>query len=101
MKFDRKQQTRKQAITVGFLFEATKDRFKLKALNGATGFENEINDKNLHRPGLALAGYVELFTFDRVQIMGNTEIRYLNSLSAPKMAAAFDRSSSSRSPASC
>jgi HPr kinase/phosphorylase len=35
----------------------------------------------LHRPGLALAGFIELFTFDRVQILGNTEIKYLNSLS--------------------
>ena len=29
---------------------------------------------------VALAGFVELFTYDRVQILGNTEIRYLSSL---------------------
>jgi len=91
MKFDRKLESRKRSITVGAMYEATKTRFKLSALNGSAGFENEITDKNLHRPGLALAGYVELFTFNRVQLMGNTEIRYLNSLSHSKMAAAFDR----------
>ena len=91
MKFDRKLKTRHRSITVGALFEATKDRFKLTALTGTEGYENEITDKNLHRPGLALAGYVDLFTYNRVQIMGNTEIRYLNSLSPAKMAGAFDR----------
>jgi HPr kinase/phosphorylase len=80
MKIDKNRETRKKSITVGFLFDTTKDRFQLKQLNGESGFENLIRDKNLHRPGLALAGYVELFTFDRVQVIGNTEIKYLNSL---------------------
>ena len=89
MKIDRNKETRKRFITVGFLFEATKERFRLKALNGENGFENHIKDKNLHRPGLALAGYVELFTFDRVQIIGNTEIKYLDSLLTPARRVAF------------
>lgn len=80
MKVDAGGETRKRSITVGFLFETTREKFKLQQLNGENGFANEIKDKNLHRPGLALAGYVELFTYDRVQIMGNTEIRYLKSL---------------------
>jgi len=89
MKVDPGGETRKRSITVGFLYEATKDRFKLQKLNGESGFSNEIKDKNLHRPGLALAGYVELFTYDRVQIMGNTEIRYLKSLDKSQRWTAF------------
>ena len=89
MKIDRARETRKKSITVGFLYETTHARFKLKLLNGEVGFENLIRDRNLHRPGLALAGYVALFTFDRVQLMGNTEIRYMNSLEAPQREAAF------------
>jgi HPr kinase/phosphorylase len=80
MKIDPSSETRKRSITVGFLYDVTRERFKLEKLNGENGFANEIKDKNLHRPGLALAGYVGLFTYDRVQIMGNTEIRYLKSL---------------------
>jgi HPr kinase/phosphorylase len=80
MKIDPSSETRKRSITVGFLYDVTRERFKLEKLNGESGFANEIKDKNLHRPGLALAGYVGLFTYDRVQIMGNTEIRYLKSL---------------------
>ena len=89
MKIDKNRETRKKSITVGFLYEATKDRFKLRQLNGESGFDNLIKDRNLHRPGLALAGYVELFTYDRVQLMGNTEIRYLNSLQAVQRKQAF------------
>jgi HPr kinase/phosphorylase len=91
MKVDRTRETRKKSITVGFLFEVTHERFKLKQLTGESGFDNHIRDKNLNRPGLALAGYLELFTFDRVQLMGNTEIRYLNSLSIEARTAAFTR----------
>jgi HPr kinase/phosphorylase len=75
------KETRRESITVGFFFERNKDRLKMLAVNGDVGFEKVIRDKSIHRPGLALAGYVELFTFDRVQVFGNTELRYLKHLS--------------------
>ena len=76
-------------MTVGFLFDVNKQRLKLESVNGDVGFEREVTDKNIHRPGLALAGYVELFTYDRVQIFGNTEIRYLNHLTFDERINAF------------
>ncbi len=89
MKIDKNRETRKKFITVRQFFEANHERFKLHALNGENGFDNHIKDKNLHRPGLALAGYVDLFTYDRVQIIGNTEVNYLNSLSPEQRLRAF------------
>ncbi|MBI2430087.1 MAG: HPr kinase/phosphorylase [Ignavibacteriales bacterium] len=80
---------RKQSITVGFLFENNKSRVKWEPVVNV-GLENKIVDKNLHRPGLALAGYVELFTFNRVQVFGNTEIRYLMSMPLEKRVQAFN-----------
>ncbi|MEP0823310.1 MAG: HPr kinase/phosphorylase [Ignavibacterium sp.] len=80
MALDNLKETRKKSITVGFMYEANKERLGLKVLNGDVGFDREVRDKNIHRPGLALAGYVELFTYDRVQIFGNTEVRYLQHL---------------------
>lgn len=62
---------------------------KLVALTGEVGFKNKICDKNLHRPQLALAGFTDLFTFNRVQICGNTEIKYLKSLTPEKRLSAF------------
>jgi len=82
---------KRKSITVGFLYEGNKERVNLELLNGTVGFENRIFDKNIHRPGLALAGYVDLFTYDRVQVVGNTEIKYLASLTKENAIASFQR----------
>jgi len=54
------------------------------ALTGDVGMDNYIEDKYLYRPQLPLAGFFELFIFNRLQIFGNTELFYLNSLSEDK-----------------
>ena len=69
-----------QKLQIGTFFDEVRDRLSLTLVNAAGGYRRDIAQKDLHRPGLALAGFIELFTFDRVQILGNTEIRYLNSL---------------------
>ena len=89
MALENLKETQNNKMTVGFLFEVNKKRLKLESANGEVGFDREITDKNIHRPGLALAGYVELFTYDRVQIFGNTEIRYLNHLTFEERVNAF------------
>ncbi|HCX60525.1 MAG TPA: HPr(Ser) kinase/phosphatase, partial [Candidatus Cloacimonas sp.] len=35
---------------------------------------------HVNRPGLALAGYLEVFSAERIQVFGETEVRYLQSL---------------------
>ncbi len=80
---------RKQNITVGFLFEKNKERLKFETLVNV-GMDNKIREKSIHRPGLALAGYVGLFTYDRVQVFGNTEIRYLKSMSHEERIQSFN-----------
>lgn len=80
---------RKKHISVSYLYEMNKGRIKLEILSHV-GIENKILDKNLHRPGLAIAGYTDLFTYDRVQIFGNTEIRYLLSLPMEKRMESFE-----------
>jgi HPr kinase/phosphorylase len=89
MTIESQRENKKKSITVGFLFEKNKERLKLAAINGEVGFDKEIKDKSIHRPGLALAGYVELFTYDRVQVFGNTEIRYLNHLTLSERIKSF------------
>lgn len=89
-KTDKTKEIRKKAIKVGFFYESNKNRLKLTALNGEVGFDKEITDKNIHRPGLALAGYVDLFTYHRIQIFGNTEIKYLEHLKREEMVRSFN-----------
>ncbi|HEY9166508.1 MAG TPA: HPr(Ser) kinase/phosphatase [Candidatus Kryptonia bacterium] len=74
------KEIRRKDITIGEFYKSSREKTKLQPINGDIGFAKLITDKNVHRPGLALAGYVDLFTFSRVQIFGNTEVRYLSSL---------------------
>ena len=71
---------KKESITVDFFYKECRERFKLeKATKNDIG-NKVIYEKDIHRPGLALAGYVDLFTFSRIQVFGNTEIKYLAQL---------------------
>jgi len=81
MKIDQKSISRKEYITVEYLYSSIKDKFKLNLFSDKSGFEKKIHDQNLYRPGLALAGYVDLFTYSRVQVFGNTEMSYLDHMS--------------------
>ena len=68
-------------ITVEQLYQDNRDQSSLAIVNNRAGFERKIRERELHRPGLALSGFVEVFTYWRIQIMGNTEIGFLNTLS--------------------
>ena len=77
------------SITVRQLYEANREWVGLVVVNNEASFERKIKEKELHRPGLALGGFVEVFTYWRVQIMGNTEIGYLNTLHGSERLAAI------------
>ncbi len=81
MKLDNKNITRKEKITVAYFFEYAKENFGLQSFTGNIGLDRYITEQNLHRPGLALAGFVGLFSYPRIQVFGNTEISYLKNLS--------------------
>ncbi|MBU2494767.1 MAG: HPr(Ser) kinase/phosphatase [Bacteroidetes bacterium] len=91
MKVNEKNITRKESLSVELFYAKTKDRFKLKLITPKWGFDRTIVDQNLHRPGLALAGFVDLFSYNRIQIFGNTEMRYLDKLSNGDRLTALER----------
>ena len=70
---------RKESITVEYLAGKLRERagVTLEALNDVSAEGRRVVESHVHRPGLALAGYTELFTHQRVQVLGNTECRYL------------------------
>ena len=70
-----------ERLQVSAFYQETQSRLNLKLRNNPRGLSRDITQKEIHRPGLALAGFIELFTFDRIQVLGNTEMRYLHSLS--------------------
>ena len=73
------QPFQKESITVDYLIHKLRDRVGIAIEPGTEvdATDRLITESHIHRPGLALAGYTELFTHQRVQVLGNTECRYL------------------------
>jgi len=67
-------------ITVGEFFENHGESLKLDPINSTDGFNREIVEPTLNRPGLALAGFMDHFAYLRVQVLGNSEVEFLNSI---------------------
>jgi HPr kinase/phosphorylase len=74
------------ALTVGALFERMKDELQLDLLGSAAGLERPIETDDASGPGLVLAGYTGRFVHERVQVLGETEVSYLKSLSKAERA---------------
>lgn len=91
IQFKNQNLNQKENISVEFFFSNAKERFDLKLLSEKVGFDRLIVEQNLHRPGLALAGFVELFSFPRVQVFGNTEMKYMKNLSSKDRVKALTR----------
>ncbi len=91
MKISNKNISRKESITVEFFYKLASEKFNIKLLNKRVGFDRLITEQNLHRPGLALAGFIDLFSYNRVQMFGNTEMRYLYKLSKKEREEALRR----------
>jgi len=91
----------RKSIEVSVLVERLKERMDidLKAFSSAK-FANKksVTEADLHRPGLALAGYTDLFTYQRIQIIGNTESDFLNHLTNQKRKEAFEKLTSYELP---
>lgn len=58
----------------------------MHVIAGHQGIGRRVYIGDLNRPGLALSGYLEYFASDRVQILGNTEIHYMERLPSSSLA---------------
>lgn len=75
--FDRLTPIKISSITVKELLASP---LNMKILNDATGEMNEIINKKLNRPQFVLTGYKVFQNYKSIQIMGNTEYFYTQSL---------------------
>ena len=78
-------------ITVRTFLQENEASSKLKLICSENGLNRKITKSDLHRPGLALSGFVDLFTSDRIQLLGNTEIKYLSGLNNTELKKSIDR----------
>jgi HPr kinase/phosphorylase len=67
-------------LTVGGLADRLRDILQLDLLGSPAGLQREVPTADASGPGLVLAGYTGRFVHQRIQVMGETEISYLRSL---------------------
>ncbi|KIL38819.1 serine kinase [Gordoniibacillus kamchatkensis] len=58
------------------------EQFRLEVVAGEAGLKRPITTADLYRPGLELAGYFNYHPNERVQLMGKTELSFMETLSA-------------------
>ena len=79
------------ALTVARLFEDQRQELQIEPLTESLASRSEITVSDIHRPGMALMGFVENFLPERIQILAQTELTYLATLSPEGVRDAIDR----------
>ena len=67
-------------FTVADFYEAGRKELQLTLAAGGANLERMIEEPIVNRPGLALTGFFEHFAWNRLQLIGNAEMAYLDSL---------------------
>ena len=83
-------QTEKTEITIAEFVEKAPAELEIQVLAGADGLaKNKINSERIQKLGLALAGFSHYIHPGRVQIVGQSEISFLQQLSREEKLDAF------------
>jgi HPr kinase/phosphorylase len=67
------------------------DPLQLEALTGDLGLDRQMPEAEVASPGLVLAGYTGRFAPNRIHVLGETEITYLNSLPPEQRRTALEK----------
>ncbi len=78
-------------VTVQSLYADLKEPLKLDLLGGMPDQRVPVLARDIHRPGMALMGFAENFRSQRIQVLGESEAAYLNSLSPADQRKAVER----------
>lgn len=91
------QTTRRESVPVARLMDHFPEDLTL--IGGHQGIGRRLYTPDLNRPGLALSGYLEYFSSDRIQVLGNTEVHYIKRLPPAKLEFRLERMFSFEIPA--
>jgi HPr kinase/phosphorylase len=80
-----------ESLSAARLFEDQRQDLQLESLTESLASRSEITVSDIHRPGMALMGFVENFLPERIQILAQTELTYLSSLTPAQVSEAIDR----------
>jgi HPr kinase/phosphorylase len=69
-------------LTVGQLYERLQGPLELEQIGAPVPLDRPVTSPEASSPGLVLSGYFNRFPHERIQVFGETEITYLDSLAA-------------------
>ncbi len=64
-------------ITVKDFYQEKKEDFSLSVVTTPKTLKNTISSQYLNRPGLVISGFFDRFAYRRIQILGETEISFM------------------------
>ncbi len=71
-------------LKVTQLINKKKGELQFELQTPEVGLDNSIKSYDINKPSLAFAGFVEVFKYDRIQVLTKTEMKYLDSLTSTK-----------------
>lgn len=74
-----------KALTIDDLLRSKREVLQLELLNEGADLSRPVEEPNISSPGLVLAGYTARVPNGRLQVLGETEISFLGSLSAERL----------------
>ncbi len=80
-----------KTLGIARLFEDQREELQFELLTESLASKTEITVSDINRPGMALMGFVENFLPERIQILAQTELTYLATLSPAQVQEALDR----------
>ncbi len=89
----------KQTVTLARVFENLRESLDLELLTSMPEHDVVLEAPDVHRPGMALMGFMANFLPGRLQVLGESERAYLISLDASGQAAALHRLRELEAPA--
>lgn len=72
----------KKKLPIRELLVHLKERLEINLIAGKDGLNRSVSTPELNRPGLALSGFFETFSYDRIQIFGISESKFFKTLPA-------------------
>jgi HPr kinase/phosphorylase len=88
----------KKSLPVRDFFNSYQKELQLTLVSSPDTLDNFIPEPNLNRPGLAFAGFTEVYSYQRIQIIGSTEWSYLESVGPEKRFEIFSSLAKYHSP---
>ncbi|HEX8321384.1 HPr(Ser) kinase/phosphatase [Longimicrobium sp.] len=77
-------------MTVDDLLRSKRESLALELLTDERGLSRTIQTPDISSPGLVLTGYTERFPAERMQVLGETEVAFLESLDEDRRRAALE-----------